>query len=97
MSKFLDRHPGGRDLLLIAAGRDVTVLFNSYHAFSGNAEKYVQLTFLKFIYGEKINLFYYVYFYSLCLNIHGEMFSSCDCFIKSTRSKIKDHACYFSI
>ena len=39
MSEFLDRHPGGRDQLLIAAGRDVTLIFNSYHAFSDKPDK----------------------------------------------------------
>ena len=35
----MERHPGGKDQLLIAAGRDVTLIFNSYHAFSDKAEK----------------------------------------------------------
>lgn len=39
VSKFLDRHPGGRDMLLMAAGRDVTVVFETYHAFSDCATK----------------------------------------------------------
>ena len=29
---FLDKHPGGSEQLLLAAGRDVTYLFNSYHS-----------------------------------------------------------------
>ena len=41
VSEFLDRHPGGRDQLLIAAGRDVTLIFNSYHAFSDKPDKWV--------------------------------------------------------
>lgn len=28
---FLDRHPGGREMLLLAAGRECTHLFESYH------------------------------------------------------------------
>lgn len=39
VTEFLARHPGGKDQLLIAAGRDVTVIFNSYHAFSEKADK----------------------------------------------------------
>lgn len=39
VSKFLDRHPGGKDILLMAAGRDVTAVFESYHAFSDSAKK----------------------------------------------------------
>lgn len=30
---FLDRHPGGNDLLRLAAGRDATVMFHSYHRY----------------------------------------------------------------
>ena len=33
VSEFLDRHPGGRDVLKLAAGRDCTQLFESYHSF----------------------------------------------------------------
>ncbi|KAK3742762.1 hypothetical protein QZH41_018975, partial [Actinostola sp. cb2023] len=43
VTKFIDRHPGGRDVLLMAAGRDVTMVFESYHAFSEKAPKYVDL------------------------------------------------------
>ena len=39
VSKFLNRHPGGKDMLLMAAGRDVTVVFETYHAFSDSAPK----------------------------------------------------------
>lgn len=28
---FIARHPGGRDQLLLAAGKDVSVVFESYH------------------------------------------------------------------
>ena len=31
VTEFLGKHPGGRDPLLLCAGRDVTHLFNSYH------------------------------------------------------------------
>ena len=31
LAPFLDRHPGGADLLMLAAGRDATTLFQSYH------------------------------------------------------------------
>ena len=33
VTEFLDKHPGGSQQLLLAAGRDVTHLFNSYHSF----------------------------------------------------------------
>jgi fatty acid desaturase len=31
VTPFLDRHPGGKEMLLLAAGRECTDLFNSYH------------------------------------------------------------------
>lgn len=30
----MDKHPGGRDILLLAAGRDITDAFESYHPFT---------------------------------------------------------------
>lgn len=32
ITQFLDRHPGGSEMLLLAAGRECTDLYNSYHA-----------------------------------------------------------------
>ncbi|OQV18148.1 Delta(5) fatty acid desaturase A [Hypsibius exemplaris] len=34
ITPWLDRHPGGRQVLLLAAGRDCTDLFTSYHPFT---------------------------------------------------------------
>ena len=34
ITEWLDRHPGGRDVLLLVAGKDVTDLLPSYHPFS---------------------------------------------------------------
>ena len=34
VTSFIDRHPGGRDLLLLMAGRDITDVFVSYHPFT---------------------------------------------------------------
>lgn len=31
ITKFMDKHPGGREMLLLSAGRECTDLFNSYH------------------------------------------------------------------
>ncbi len=31
VTKFVDVHPGGRDQLIAGAGRDVTMVFRSYH------------------------------------------------------------------
>eukprot|EP00186_Timspurckia_oligopyrenoides_P001041 CAMPEP_0182441618 /NCGR_PEP_ID=MMETSP1172-20130603/595_1 /TAXON_ID=708627 /ORGANISM="Timspurckia oligopyrenoides, Strain CCMP3278" /LENGTH=567 /DNA_ID=CAMNT_0024636017 /DNA_START=27 /DNA_END=1730 /DNA_ORIENTATION=+ len=34
VTKFIDNHPGGRELLLLCCGRDATDLFLSYHPFT---------------------------------------------------------------
>ena len=34
ITEWLDRHPGGRDILLLSAGRDITDLMTSYHPFT---------------------------------------------------------------
>ncbi|EGG25093.1 hypothetical protein DFA_03339 [Cavenderia fasciculata] len=34
ITNWINKHPGGRDVLLYAAGRDVTNLFESYHPFT---------------------------------------------------------------
>jgi cytochrome b involved in lipid metabolism len=34
LQEFVDRHPGGRESILLGRGRDCTALFESYHAFS---------------------------------------------------------------
>lgn len=31
LTKFVDRHPGGRDFLLLSVGRDATALYESLH------------------------------------------------------------------
>lgn len=31
MTEFRNRHPGGEDVLLVAAGRDSTQVFETYH------------------------------------------------------------------
>jgi len=37
ITTWLDRHPGGRDILLLTAGRDVSDLFVTYHPFTDKA------------------------------------------------------------
>ena len=39
VSQFLSRHPGGSDILIMAAGKDVTIPFECYHTFSDRALK----------------------------------------------------------
>lgn len=39
ITKFLSRHPGGEELMLLAAGRDCTDLIKMYHPFSDKPEK----------------------------------------------------------
>lgn len=36
---WMDNHPGGKEILLLAAGRDITYAFDSYHPFTDKAEK----------------------------------------------------------
>ena len=31
ISKFIEKHPGGSDLLMLAVGRDASIMFHSYH------------------------------------------------------------------
>jgi cytochrome b involved in lipid metabolism len=40
LQEFLERHPGGRESILLGRGRDCTALFESYHAFS-HQQRYV--------------------------------------------------------
>jgi cytochrome b involved in lipid metabolism len=42
ITSWIDKHPGGRDMILLAAGRDCTDLFESYHPFSDRAHKIVE-------------------------------------------------------
>ena len=39
ITDFIDRHPGGRELILYSTGRDITDLFKSYHPFTSLPEK----------------------------------------------------------
>jgi len=39
ITDWLDRHPGGRDILLLSAGRDITDLLVSYHPFSDKPQQ----------------------------------------------------------
>ena len=34
LSRFVERHPGGKEAILLGRGRDCTALFESYHIFS---------------------------------------------------------------
>ncbi|PXF42108.1 Delta(5) fatty acid desaturase A [Gracilariopsis chorda] len=42
VTHFVDRHPGGRELLLLAVGRDATDLFTSYHPFTDRPAKVLE-------------------------------------------------------
>lgn len=39
ISKFISKHPGGSDILHMAAGKDITIPFECYHTFSSLAPK----------------------------------------------------------
>ncbi|CAH3042120.1 unnamed protein product [Pocillopora meandrina] len=54
VSKFLARHPGGKDVLCMAAGKDVTIVFQSYHAFSDVPTKMLE----KFYVGDLVSAQY---------------------------------------
>jgi fatty acid desaturase/predicted heme/steroid binding protein len=41
ITSFLDKHPGGYDALLIAAGRDATAAFDSYHPFTSKPQQMI--------------------------------------------------------
>ena len=34
VSSFIAKHPGGMEQIMMGAGRDITVLFESYHPFN---------------------------------------------------------------
>ena len=36
LTKFVERHPGGKEAILLGRGRDCTALFESYHIFSND-------------------------------------------------------------
>ncbi|KAF0711806.1 Aste57867_5064 [Aphanomyces stellatus] len=38
VTQWVDKHPGGREMVLIHSGREATDSFDSYHPFSGKAE-----------------------------------------------------------
>ena len=42
VTSFIDRHPGGRDMILLMAGRDITDLFRTYHPFTDSPMKVIQ-------------------------------------------------------
>lgn len=42
VTEFVDKHPGGREILLLAVGRDATDLFISYHPFTDAPEKVLE-------------------------------------------------------
>lgn len=42
VTDFVDRHPGGKEILLLAVGRDATDLFVSYHPFTNTPRKVLE-------------------------------------------------------
>jgi hypothetical protein len=38
---WIDKHPGGKEMLLLSIGRDITDLLPSYHPFSDKPMKYL--------------------------------------------------------
>jgi len=67
VTKWLENHPGGKEILLLAAGRDITLAFDSYHPFSTKAESVLK----KYEIGEVVDTEYPTYkpdsgFYKEC-------------------------------
>ncbi|KAK3745067.1 hypothetical protein QZH41_014565, partial [Actinostola sp. cb2023] len=86
VTKFIDRHPGGRDVLLMAAGRDVTMVFESYHAFSEKAPKVLE----KYCVGELVSNKYPTYpetGYDLTFSI----FTTISPFFKTVRDRVQKY------
>lgn len=41
LTSWVDKHPGGREVLLLMAGRDATAAFESYHPFTDKPRKII--------------------------------------------------------
>lgn len=39
VTAWMENHPGGKEILLLAAGRDITYAFDSYHPFTEKPEQ----------------------------------------------------------
>jgi fatty acid desaturase len=39
ITKWMDKHPGGKEILRLAAGRDISIAFDSYHPFTNKANE----------------------------------------------------------
>lgn len=39
VTEFIDKHPGGKEMILLSVGREATDLFNSYHPFTDRPRK----------------------------------------------------------
>jgi fatty acid desaturase/predicted heme/steroid binding protein len=75
ITSWLDRHPGGKDILLLSAGRDISDLFVTYHPFTDNAAKVIA----KFQIGEVATTEFPQFapdrgFYRECRQVVGEYF-----------------------
>lgn len=52
LSRFVERHPGGKEAILLGRGRDCTAMFESYHIFSKDHWYVRILSRLLFVYKE---------------------------------------------
>jgi len=70
LTEFIDKHPGGRDILLKTKGEgDITALFESYHAFSNKEQIYNMLEKYKIKPVENITLYDFNHYNQLCERI----------------------------
>ena len=47
MSGFIEKHPGGARQLLLGAGRDITMVFESYHHFNISKYRLMLITYVE--------------------------------------------------
>lgn len=51
-SEWLNKHPGGKEMLLLHAGRECTHTFNSYHPFSDKSAQILEKFEIGYVHGE---------------------------------------------
>lgn len=47
LNKFIERHPGGQDIILMTQGKDCTELFESYHTFTNKHKQILDKYYVK--------------------------------------------------
>ena len=47
LRKFVERHPGGQDIIIMTQGKDCTELFESYHTFTNKHRQILDKYYIK--------------------------------------------------